>query len=67
MTNYRQTHNGDIIDYLQENNAMLKVLLWRQEQSSASEETIRNENKKKFDEFLTKIKEDFEKKTEIKS
>lgn len=66
MTKHRQIHDGDIVKYLQENQALLKTLLWRQEQSSANPQQAQQENLAKYREFLGDAEFVFSENTKLK-
>ena len=63
---HRQLNDHDLLNYLQENNALLKTILNHLEQSSDNPLETKQRNLEKFREFLGDTKFVFNENTKIK-
>jgi hypothetical protein len=61
----RQVNNHDIINYLQDNQALLKTILWRLEQSSTNPEQVQKDDLNQYHNYLNEIKNVFDKLTAL--
>ena len=58
--NYRPISDHDIVNYLQDNQALLKTILWRLEQMSEKPTQTQLDDLNKYREYLDEIKVVFE-------
>ena len=63
---HMQLNDNDLLNYLQENNALLKTILNHLEQSSVNPSETKQRNLEKFREFLGDTKLVFNENTKIK-
>ncbi|HTA81456.1 MAG TPA: hypothetical protein VK783_00850 [Bacteroidia bacterium] len=66
MERHRLINDNDIIKYLQENQALLKTILWRQQQASTNPAQAEIENLAKYREFLANAEFVLNENTKIK-
>ena len=63
---HRQLNDNDLLNYLQENNALLKTILNHLEQSSDNQSETKQRNLEAYREFLKDTKFVFNENTKIK-
>ena len=62
-TKHKTLDNHDLLNYLQENNALLKVILTNLESKSDNPEITKQSNLDLFQKILSEVKTDFSEKT----